>query len=78
MTTINLLSIADPVPVIVPCVQSAKDNGYTKRIEIDFGPHFIEALVKPGTDYDSSFRCFCLDGNEWLVVNGWLAAITEF
>lgn len=54
------------------CDNAAVMQGYTRHVLIELGGTTgFAALVKPATDFDSCFRCFDTDNQEWLNVNGW-------
>lgn len=46
--------------------------GYTEAV-MAIGPdHELYLLVKPGTDFESTFKAWDTDNQEWLMVNGWM------
>lgn len=51
--------------------------GYTKHILGDCDQCSIAMLIKPDTDYDSSFKAFDTDNQEWITVHGWLWAFED-
>jgi len=51
--------------------------GYTKAITADCSEYTLELLVKPDTDYDTSFRAWDTDTQEFIKVNGWLFSIED-
>lgn len=46
--------------------------GYTKHIIGDCEQGGCAMLIKPDTDYDSSFKAFDTDSQEWITVHSWL------
>ena len=57
--------------------KAAQLKGFTRYVEIETGEYSLIGLVKPYVDFDSSFKFFCLDEFEFLIVNGWQAANIE-
>lgn len=51
--------------------------GFTKEIQASGSGHDLFLLVKPDTDYDSRFKAWDMDQQEWVGVNGWLFSIEE-
>lgn len=47
-------------------------EGYTRQLDITMGPYDLSLLVKPGTDYDSCFKAWDRDEQEFLWIKGWL------
>lgn len=39
---------------------------------VDYGMHWLELLIEPDADLDSTFVAYDRDENTWLKVNGWL------
>lgn len=52
-------------------------DGYTQQVVADCGEHELFLLVKPGTDFDSTFRAWDTDSQEFIRVNGWLYSINN-
>ena len=47
--------------------------GYTQEIVASSPQGFdLYLLVKPGTDFEDTFRAWDTDNQEWVRVNGWL------
>jgi hypothetical protein len=52
-------------------------DGYTKELfGTSDGPD-LNILVRPDSDLDGSFVAWDMDGQEYIVVNGWLFAFEE-
>jgi hypothetical protein len=51
--------------------------GYTREIFGDCPEYSLVLLVKPETDLDGTFRAWCVDGQEFIHVNGWLFAFED-
>lgn len=49
--------------------------GFTEEWTADNEAHVLYLMVKPGTDFDSAFKAWDTDNQEWLTVNGWLFSI---
>lgn len=59
-------------------MEKAMAKGYTQQVMLTLGCYYhFKALVRPTTDLDGTFRCFDVDQNEWLLVNGWLLSEVE-
>jgi hypothetical protein len=61
-------------------VVSMTDNaaileGYTVEVVADASCYCMNLLVKPDTDYDSTFRAWDMDAQEFVTLNGWLWSI---
>lgn len=54
-----------------------KSMGYTQQLTIETDTDCLSVLVKPSTDYDSSFKAVCLDTHEFIIINGWAVNIIE-
>lgn len=52
-------------------------EGFTVEIIAGYQDIALYLLVRPGTDYDSRFTAWDMDGQEYIRVNGWLATISE-
>jgi hypothetical protein len=53
-------------------------DGYTLEAvaESSDGLHDLYLLVKPGTDFDSTFKAWDTDNQEFIRVNGWLYSVS--
>lgn len=51
----------------------AMQDGFTVHAHICIGMYDLDLMVQPDTDFDSCFRAWDMDENEWLDVSGWLA-----
>jgi hypothetical protein len=51
--------------------------GYTVRMFLEGQGASFEALLRPDTDLDGAFECFCVDDPEMLIVSGWLCDTIE-
>jgi hypothetical protein len=53
-------------------------DGYTLEVvaESSDGLHDLYLLVKPGTDFDDTFRAWDTDNQEFISVNGWLYSVS--
>lgn len=51
--------------------------GFTREIEAEGGEYSLRLLIRPNTDLDSTFKAWCLDEEEFIVVNGWMFSIEE-
>lgn len=51
---------------------------YTRLVQIERGCYSAVALVKPDTDFDSRFKAFDIDENEWGWFNGWTCDINDY
>lgn len=58
-------------------MEKAMAKGYTQQVMLTLGDDYFEALVKPSTDFDSTFRCYDVDNSQWLLVNGWMLSEVE-
>lgn len=56
---------------------AAKAQGFTQEIFATGDVYEFQLLVKPDTDYDSRFKAWDMDGQEFLLINGWLYSIEE-
>lgn len=52
-------------------------EGFTKEVVADNHAVTLFLLVKPDTDFDSRFKAWDTDEQEFIFVNGWLFAIEE-
>jgi hypothetical protein len=52
-------------------------EGFTVEVLASCSEHDLELMVRPDTDYDSTFEAWCLAEQEMLRVNGWLFVIEE-
>lgn len=52
-------------------------DGYTESVEADCGEHVLYLLVKPNTDFESAFKAWDTDNQEFIRVNGWLYDVRE-
>ena len=46
-------------------------NGYTVECLLDTDFDEFPILIKPDTDLDSRFKCFDMDNQKFIMVNGW-------
>ena len=51
-------------------------DGCTREVVATSDNGELYLLVKPGTDFDSTFRAWDTDNQEFIRVNGWLYSIT--
>jgi hypothetical protein len=51
--------------------------GYTQEITATSDGCELYLLVKPGTDFDSRFRAWDTDNQEFISVNGWMFTFEE-
>lgn len=56
---------------------AAVGAGFTRAVMIDGDFGGFCGLVKPDTDYDSRFKAFDTDNQEWIMVNGWMCSIED-
>lgn len=49
--------------------------GFTKEVVAESDAHTLFLLVRPDTDYDSTFKAWDTDNQEFIRVNGWLFTI---
>ena len=50
--------------------------GFTTEVHANAGGEIdLYLLVKPDTDFDTTFKAWDTDEQEWLFVNGWLFVI---
>lgn len=49
--------------------------GYTKAVVAYEAGTELNLLIKPDTDYDTTFKAWCLDEHEFLSVNGYMFTI---
>ena len=49
--------------------------GFTQEVIADGGEYSLALLVKPGTDFDTRFKAWDRDEQEFIRVNGWLFTI---
>jgi len=47
-------------------------DGYIQEVHAFAGPVELYLLVKPGTDFDDTFRAWDMDAQEYIRVNGWM------
>ena len=52
-------------------------EGYTREVIAMSDGTDLYLLVKPDTDFDSAFRAWDTDNQEFIRVNGWLFVVTE-
>ena len=52
-------------------------DGYTREVVATCSDCELYLLVRPDTDFESAFRAWDTDNQEWLRVNGWLYSIDE-
>lgn len=52
-------------------------SGYSLEVEYECPEASLFLLVKPDTDFDSRFRAYDTDEQEWLFVNGGLGIVTR-
>jgi len=52
-------------------------DGYTKEISGEYKGQSFFLLVQPDAQLDGSFRAWCMDLQEYVRVNGWLAEFNE-
>lgn len=52
-------------------------QGFTQEVVAESDQHTLFLLVRPGTDYDSTFRAWDTDEQEFIQVNGWLFSVEE-
>jgi hypothetical protein len=52
-------------------------EGYTREVIAMGDGMDLYLLVKPDTDFDSAFRAWDTDNQEFIRVNGWLFVVTE-
>lgn len=50
----------------------AVSQGFTKEVMGEGGEFNLFLQVKPDTDFDSTFKAWDTDAQEWIRVNGWL------
>lgn len=51
---------------------AATMRGYTREVCATSGAIELFLLVQPGTDYDTTFKAWDTDAQEWIAVDGWL------
>jgi hypothetical protein len=49
--------------------------GFTQEVLAESDQHSLCLLVKPGTDFDTSFKAWDMDEQEFIRVNGWLFTV---
>lgn len=47
-------------------------QGYTVEVEANSDRHDLFLLVRPGTNFDDTFKAWDTDEQEFIRVNGWL------
>jgi hypothetical protein len=52
-------------------------DGYTEEYFAASHEHEMPILVKPGTDFDSTFKAWDMDNQEYVTINGWLWIFTK-
>ena len=52
-------------------------NGFTREVIASNGEYDLYLLVRPDTDFDSTFKAWDTDNQEWIRVNGWLFTIAD-
>lgn len=52
-------------------------EGFTVEVTAEYQLDTLYLLVRPDTDYDSRFKAWDMDGQEYIRVNGWPATISE-
>lgn len=50
-------------------------SGYTLEILCECGGNALSLLTKPGEDYDSYFKAWDVDAEEFIYVEGWQCSI---
>ncbi len=50
----------------------AVQDGFTVEVVATCSDHELYLLVRPDTDFESTFKAWDTDNQEWLYVNGWL------
>jgi hypothetical protein len=51
-------------------------QGFTQEVVADSDSYTLYLLVRPDTDFDSTFEAWDTDSQEYLRINGWLFTIT--
>lgn len=49
--------------------------GFTQEVVATSDVYEFYLLVKPDTDYDSAFKAWDMDAQEFIRVNGWLFSV---
>lgn len=52
-------------------------EGYTEGYLAECSSHDMFILVKPDTDFDSTFKAWDSDNQEFVRINGWLWTFTK-
>lgn len=52
-------------------------QGFTQEVVAESDEYTLFLLVKPGTEYDSTFKAWDTDEQEFIRVNGWLFTVEE-
>jgi len=52
-------------------------EGFTREVQASGGPYDLFLLVRPNVDFDSRFRAWDTDEQEWIMVNGWLFSFED-
>lgn len=61
----------------MPKLTLAIAAGYTRPIFATADVYDLELLVQPDTDFDTRFRAYDTDNDEWLWVNGWMFVVED-
>jgi hypothetical protein len=46
--------------------------GYNQEVQIEYRDVLLNLLVKPESDFNNRFKAWCMDGQEFIWVNGWI------
>jgi len=49
--------------------------GFTVEVIATCSEHELYLLVRPDTDFESTFKAWDTDNQEWIKVNGWLYGV---
>jgi hypothetical protein len=60
---------------VIDSKAKAKANGYTREVFASSDQVDLELLVQPGTDFDGRFYAYDTNGEELIVVYGWLFTV---
>ena len=52
-------------------------DGFTREVVLIGVEHELYVLVRPNTDFESTFKAWDTDNQEWLRVNGWLFYVED-
>lgn len=52
-------------------------HGFTREVVADCDQYTLFLLVKPETEFDDRFKAWDMDGQEFIMVNGWLFTVED-